>query len=627
MGEQPDSRRKRARDREAEWIEAPDEPALTFADRPRTELDRLLAQLLGRARDMIATQERLRELLRASQTINADLAPTAVLEHIATAAREVVGARYAALGVLDGQGGLAEFVHVGMPDVLVDALGHLPQGKGLLGALIADPRPLRIEDLSADPRSSGFPPGHPPMGGFLGVPIRIRDEVFGNLYLTESTRGGFSAEDEELALSLAATAAVVIDNARRYAAARRRGEWSAATAAVTRRMLTPDVGRPLGAIAEHARRLADADLVAVLLPDEERRSLQVDTAVGGPTLGVAAVELVGYRSPVDGSLCGHVFSTGRSLRLADARDHPGLPPPEPADAVEIGPVLVVPLTGNAQNAGVLAVTRLAGRAPFDPEDLTMAAGFAAQAAVALELDDARTERERAAMLDERDRIAADLHDHVIQRLFASGLALQGLAARVHPTHAESLRSAVVDLDDTIAQIRTSVFAIRHTRAGPADEVRSTVLAVVTEAATVLGQAPQLRFSGPVDTVLAGLDPTDRRELVDDLCAVVREALTNVAKHAHATRVEVDLRVTGPDDPGPDDPGPDDPGPDALLSLVVSDDGLGIPYSGRRSGLANLRRRAERHGGHLTITRVAPHGTRVEWSVPLTPGDPGARPAS
>jgi transcriptional regulator with GAF, ATPase, and Fis domain len=191
-------------------------PALTFPDLPRLELDQLLGQLIERAQEVIATQGRLRGLLHANQLIVGDLALPTVLRHIVEAARELVGARYVALGVISPDGGLAEFVHTGMPDDAVERIGHLPQGKGLLGALIEDPHPIRLRRITDDPRSTGFPPGHPPMSSFLGVPIRLRDEVFGNLYLSESTRGEFSAEDEDLMKALAATAAVAIENARLY---------------------------------------------------------------------------------------------------------------------------------------------------------------------------------------------------------------------------------------------------------------------------------------------------------------------------------------------------------------------------------------------------------------------------
>jgi signal transduction histidine kinase len=443
------------------------------------------------------------------------------------------------------------------------------------------------------------------MSSFLGVPIRIRDEVFGNLYLTDSDRGRFSKEDEELVVALAATAAVVIDNARHYEAGRRQSAWLAATAVVTRQMLAPTTDHPpLQLIAEHAYRLADADLVAVLLPDAERRTLRVETAVGGPSTTVAATELIGHGSPVGESLCAHVFATGKPLRLRDGHDHLGLPPAILAEALDVGPVLVAPLSGSDRTRGVLAVARVAGRHPFGPEDLELAAGFANQASLALELAEARLDREHRVVFDERDRIAADLHDHVIQRLFGAGLVLQGVDARLgdHPTR-ERVSEVIRELDSTIAQIRTTIFAVQHT--GTADSLRGHILAVLDDATAVLGLSPALRFTGPVDTVLG--TGTDSAALTDDLLAVLRESLSNIARHAHATKVEVDLVV----DDRHDTPG------STWLTLQITDNGVGIGATGRRSGLANLNRRAQRHGGTLTLTPAEPHGTRLRWSVPLT----------
>lgn len=594
-------------DRDAAAAAAGTESTLTFADQPRLELDQLLAQLVDRAREVMGAQDRLRGLLRANQAIIGDRGLRGVLEQIVAAARDLVGARYAALGVLDRHGGLAEFVHVGMPAQTAQAIGDLPRGKGLLGALIDDPQPVRLDDLSRHPRSSGFPPGHPPMRTFLGVPIRIRDEVYGNLYLTGSDRGAFTADDEELAVALAATAAIVIDNARHYEAGERKSAWLAATAEVTRRMLDlAGEPAPLHMIAEHALRLAQADIVAVLLP-EGREALRIQTAVAGPDDLTTAARLIGLVSPMGTTLSSLVFTTGRRIRLDDAKVHPGLPPSMLTDVMDAGPILVTPLRDGDRTRGVLAIARRAGRLPFEPEDLELAGSFANQAALALELAEARAERERATILNERDRIAADLHDHIIQRLFGAGLALHGVAARLggDPMQDRVVR-VVDDLDDTIAQIRTSIFAMRALGPDTPDGLRSRVVTVVTEAGATLGHQPALRFSGPIDALTAGELPAD---LVDDLVAVLRESLSNVARHARARRIEVDLSIGEPADPGPA------AGP--WLTLLVSDDGIGIAPTGRRSGLANLERRAHRHGGTMSLEDGHPRGTRVRWSVPVT----------
>ena len=549
---------------------------------------------MERAQEVLGTQGRLRGLLRANQVITGDLAMPVVLRRIADAARELVGARYAALGVIGPDGDLVEFVHVGVPADVVKEIGPLPQGKGLLGVLIEDPQPIRLRRIDDDPRSSGFPLGHPPMASFLGVPIRIRDEVFGNLYLTDSTRGQFSAEDAELATALAATAAVAIDNARLYQAARSRGEWLQASAAITRLLLSPDpadptdrvdAGDPLQLIASRSREIADADLVTLIRPVENGSDLRVEVAIGA-----GAEDLPGLPMPRQGSLSGRVFTTGQPLRLAHPRDEAGLASVA-SGALDVGPMLVVPLRGSTRVHGVLSLARIHGRAAFTPDDLELAAGFANQAAVAIELAEARVEQQRAATLDERERIAADLHDHVIQRLFATGLSLQALASTLGPGRArQRVQATIADLDATIAQIRTSIFALQQNPQTPPRGLRARLLDLVTELTPVLGFAPAVRFSGLLDCL--------PDQTAEDLLAVLREALTNIARHAHAHTADVDLS-----------------GRPQWLTLDIRDDGTGLGDTTRRSGLTNLRHRAQHHGGTLTLTPCDPTGTCLSWSIP------------
>jgi signal transduction histidine kinase len=535
------------------------------------------------------TQGRLRGLLHANQMIVGYLALPVVLRRIVEAARELIGARYAALGVIASDGHLAEFVHVGMEPGVIEQIGRLPQGKGLLGALIDDPQPIRLQQISADSRSSGFPATHPPMNSFLGVPIRVRDEVFGNLYLTESTNGAFSAEDEELAKALAATAGVAIDNARLYEAGRNRQEWLQASAAITRQLLSADPGRPLTLIADRSLEISGADMVTVVLPTSDGPDeLRVEVAVGA-----GADDLLGLRIPLDGTLSGRAFSTGEPMRLSTPGEHPGLAF-RANGVLDVGPVLVLPLVGSQRVHGVLTVARLAGRPSFHAEDLDMAAGFANQASIALELAEARNEQHRAAMLDERERIAADLHDHVIQSLFAAGLALQAVATRLPPgPSTDRILSTITGLDDTIRQIRTSIFQLQQSPLSAGNGVRSRVLDAIADVTPALGFEPAVRFAGLIEDAL-----TD--DLADDMVAVLHEALTNVVRHANAHSVDVDVTA----------------GADRLV-IEVKDDGSGLGANDRRSGLANLRRRAERHGGTFTLSGRQPTGLAVKWTVPLT----------
>ena len=565
------------------------ESPLTFPDLPRLELDELLGQLVGRAQEVMETQGRLRGLLHANQMIVGYQALPVVLRRIVEAARELIGANYAALGVIASDGYLAEFIHVGMEPGMVELIGRLPQGKGLLGAVIDDPQPIRLRSISADSRSSGFPKHHPPMESFLGVPIRVRDEVFGNLYLTESTNGEFSAEDVELAKALAASAGVAIDNARLYEAAHTREQWLQASAAITQQLLAADPGRPLAMIADRSRDIAGADVVTVVLPVPGKPGeLEVEVAVGAN-----ADDLPGLRLPTAGTLSGEVFTTGKPLRLSSVGEQPGLAF-RAGGELDIGPVLVLPLVGSQRVHGVLTVARLSGRPAFTADDLSMAAGFANQAAVAVELAEARNEQHRAAMLDERERIAEDLHDHVIQSLFAAGLTLQAVATRLDPgPSTDRILGTITTLDDTIRQIRTSIFQLHQSPQASRIGVRPRVLDAVNDVTSALGFEPAVRFSGVLDDALS-------EDITDDTVAVLHESLTNVARHAGARSVAVDVCVAAD-----------------VLTIEISDDGCGMGTSDRRSGLANLRRRAERHGGGMTVTPNEPTGTTLRWWVLLS----------
>jgi signal transduction histidine kinase len=566
-----------------------------FPDVPRLALDDLLNQLIDRAQDVVATQGRLRGLLRANQAIVGNLALPVLLRRIVLAACELTKARYGALGVIDPAGGLEQFVNVGFDEATVALVGHLPEGKGLLGAVIDSGEPIRLRTMSDDPRSVGFPPNHPPMSSFLGVPIRVRDVVFGNLYLTECQNGEFSAEDEELVSALAATAGVAIANARLYDEARRRQEWLQASTEVTQQLLAADGEEPLRVIARHARLIAAADVVTVVLPTADGQRLIVEVAAGE-----GADELTALTSPIENTLVGLAFHTGRPVLVGDVTEDPNYTV-HLSDVVPVGPVMVVPLGGSSGQRGALVIGRLRGRHRFADADLEMATTFANHAAIALELADARTDQQRIVLLEDRDRIARDLHDHVIQRLFAIGLTVQSVAAGLGPDdRADRLNRVVNDLDETIRQTRTSIFQLRGPLGPETGTVRSRLLAVVAEISPVLGFDPEVRFRGPIDAVVPD-------SVADDLVAVLREALTNAARHAAASRIEVDVSANRGE-----------------LSMAVADDGVGIGETERRSGLANLRERAERHGGSFVLSMgdVAPsrpnqEGTRLQWTIPLT----------
>jgi signal transduction histidine kinase len=562
----------------------------------RLELDELLVQLVERAQEVLGTQGRLRGLLAATQAIATDLSLPDMLRRIVEAARDLVDAKYVALGVLAREGGLAEFIHVGMTEETVaEITAGLPHGRGILGLLIDDPQPIRLADLSQHPTSYGFPAGHPPMRTFLGAPIRARGEVFGNLYLTEKADGAeFTQEDEELVTALAAAAGIAVENARLFTEARRRQRWLEASARITGALLaSPETDAPasLSLIAHSAREVAEADRALLFLPAGDN-DLMIEVVDDGPN--ASGTVLPGSVVPRSKSLPGAVFAAGTS-RLYDhvSQAHPA--PWQPVESV--GPLMLVPLIASGGTVGVLALSRAEDRPPFSPDELGMADTFAGHAALALELARAQSDVRRLAMLEDRERIARDLHDQVIQRLFATGLGLNGLSRfKSDEKGLSRLDGYVRDLDATISAIRTTIFDLHHTPEETAS-VRAAVLEIVNAQVPALGFEPRVRFEGPIDTLVPA-------RVSEQLQAVLGESLSNAARHAHAATVDVQLHA--------------DP---SRLTLEVTDDGRGIGARppARRSGLANMEKRAFLLGGSCTVgPGPGGSGTRVEWWVPLEP---------
>ena len=556
---------------------------------PRPSVDVLMTRLVDQASAVLSAQQRLQRLLDANQSIVSELSLPAVLRRIVEAARATAGAQYAAIGVIGADGLLEQFVHIGMDEDTVTRIGDLPKGRGLLGALVEHPSPIRLSTIADDPRSSGFPTDHPSMMSFLGVPIRARDRVYGNLYLTNRLSGGeFSAEDEELISALAATASIAIENARLYEESRQRQEWLRASGETSRQLLQNDGtgAATLKRIALSVKRLAAADIVTVVLPvPGSEINLEVIAAAG-----IGEDELTGLRYPVEESIVGEAMRERHGFIVDNVDQRAGIHL-HLRPIVPVSQVMSVPLVGDAGARGALTVGRISQHTLFSEADLDMAENFAGQAAIALELADARTNRQRVATLEDRDRIARDLHDHVIQRLFAVGLSVQSTAGRIsEPDVRQRLGQNVEDLDETIRQIRSTIFALQDN--GSADTLRTRVLAILRDMQVVLGFAPDVVWSGPVDTLA---DPS----VVADVEAVVREALTNVARHAHASTVRLAVSANT-----------------HQLCTEVSDDGVGLADSTRRSGLVNLRTRAERRGGSLRFETPNGGGLCLTWTIPL-----------
>lgn len=553
-------------------------PDLGFPDAPRSELERSIEELITHAHRVLDTQERLRELLGATRVVVEQIEIDAVLRTIVEAAVSLSGARYGALGVISPAGGLEQFIHVGLPDAQAERIGALPEGRGILGAVIDSGTAIRLDHLGTDGRSAGFPAHHPPMDSFLGVPVVVRGEVFGNLYLTDKS-GAFSAEDEELVASLAATAGIAIDNARHYAESRRRERWSAALAEITAALLSGEGEDPLAVVVDAVAAAVDAEVVTLVRPrDDGELYVQAVRGEGADRVGGAVLE-------AHTELVAQAIESGAPV-VADGVGGGA----EPRRA--LGPTVVVPLSADGRTLGALSIARPVGGARFTSADIEMASDFARQSSLAIEFARARRDRQQLELVEDRTRIARDLHDHVIQRLFGAGLALQSTAALVGGPAAARIAEQIEAIDGAIAEIRTAIFTLQ---ARPAERprLRHRVLDVVAEAGGALGWSPRLGFTGAVDLLVED-------DLVDDVVAVVREGLTNVARHAHATSAEVRVETEG-----------------ERLTVSIEDDGAGIPADrSRASGTSNLAERAERRGGAFALAARPAGGTRLEWSVPM-----------
>jgi signal transduction histidine kinase len=556
--------------------------------------DRLLREVLVRVQGMLDEQARLRLLLDAVVAISSELTLDGVLTRIVRSASTLVGARYAALGV-QSEGPervLRTFVHHGMGSDVVERIGDLPAGRGLLGLLIDEPRPLRLRDIAAHPASYGFPEHHPAMTSFLGVPVRTRERVSGHLYLTEKEGGqDFTEVDESIAVALAAAAGVAIENATLYEEAERRQAWLSATVEIIS-LLSDDTptDRALQAVADRARSVSGAD-VAWVVSGSDPQDLHLEVVAGAPVDREAMHAL-----PMHRSLASLVVSTGESISVDDLATDPRAVDPSSLDGwPQLGPMMALPLPSSSGIEGVISLAWTPERIDaFRRLDPRLPTSFAEQAALALHVARSRGDRERMSLLEDRDRIGRDLHDLVIQRLFGVGLGLDSTVRMVPAGEpAQRLRQAVVDIDDTIKDIRRAIFAL-GTLEGSTD-LQTEIEILVDRAAATMKLRPKLRLEGPIRTTVPAA-------VTDDLLAVVGEALTNVSRHAHASTVEV--RVVVDHD---------------TLEVIVTDDGIGMPSDALESGLHNMRERAAGHGGELVVESEAGTGTTLTWSVPLVEG--------
>ncbi|MEO3756951.1 GAF domain-containing protein [Mycobacterium sp. B14F4] len=546
-------------------------------------LRELLMEVQDRVEQIVEGRDRLDGLLDAMLVVTSGLELDQTLRTIVHTAIELVDAQYGALGVRGQDHELVEFIYEGIDEEMRERIGHLPEGRGVLGVLIDDPKPIRLDNISHHAASVGFPANHPPMRTFLGVPVRIRDEVFGNLYLTEKAGGQpFSEDDEVLVQALAAAAGIAIDNARLYERSKVRQSWIEATRDIGTELLAgTDPATVFRLVADESRQLSGAQLTLVAVPadlDEpigESDELTVVASAGeGPGTSVHAISTTE-------TLIGEVF-TQRTPRQFDSLE---LAP----DIERTGPALVLPLRATDTVAGVLVAVRPHGARQFTAEELDMMTAFADQAAVAWQLATTQRRMRELDVLSDRDRIARDLHDHVIQRLFAVGLALQGTIPRARSAEVQQrLMGCVDDLQEVIQEIRTAIFDLHGGQSG-ITRMRQRIDEAVAQFADS-GIRTSVQFSGPLSVIDA--------VLADHAEAVVREAVSNAVRHAQASTLAVSVLV------------------EDELCIEVTDDGQGIKGEITGSGLTNLRRRADDVGGSLSLEPVPTGGTKLRWSAPL-----------
>jgi signal transduction histidine kinase len=555
-----------------------------------------MEELRARATAARRSHEQLEALLDAVTAMSANLELSVVLGRIVRSACALVNARYGALGVLSPDGEhLVEFVTHGVTPGERARIGDPPRGHGILGLLIRDPRPRRLSNIAAHPDSYGVPPNHPPMHSFLGAPIRIRDEGFGNLSLAERIgETEFSEADEARLVALASAAGFAIDNARLYERSEQQRLWGQAISELTRSLLeSPVEAAALPPMVERACLLAGARLCAVALVEQD----------GEPSIHAlhsAALPDGGPAGPaswpaLDGAHWSEVLGSGQELLLVP-RSQPGAAQRVASDLAGAaglsgaGPTAVLPMAAGSGFLGHLLVQWEPGQEDAASQVMPALSGFAQQAALGIIAARAQHDRALVAQLEDRDRIARDMHDHVIQRLFATGLSLQS-AARLaaHPVVQARLDEAVESLDVAIKDIRSTIFQLHALP--PAAQFESELRALVETYAASLGYTPELVLEGD----WTELDP----RLANDLLAVVREGLSNVSRHAQASAATVRLSVG------------------SSLSLTITDDGVGIGAVDRRSGLANLERRATVRSGTFRVEPVEPSGTRLSWVVPLS----------
>jgi signal transduction histidine kinase len=541
-------------------------------------------------------EDRLRRLIEAGSTLVSELEVEAVLANLLEAACDITGARYAALGVLNEAGdALDRFLTVGIDEPTRAAIGDLPRGHGVLGVLITDPQPLRLSDVSEHPRSYGFPAGHPPMQTFLGVPVRLRGAVYGNLYMTEKTSGEFDEGDEAAAVLLAEWAGIAIENARLYEQATRRADELARSAASIEASLAvaravggeTELSRILELIVKRGRDLVDADAMVIALYEGGRLTVSAVAGELDRALEGTAVQL-------PGSAVADVINRQRTLHV-----HDDGAPVHIMAGITARAGLIVPLVFRTTCVGVLcALDPLDGNAQFDMDHQRLLEAFASSGATAVatgkNVAQERMRRTIEASEVERRRWARELHDETLQDL--ASLKLKLAAAR----RSEDLAAVRAVLDDVSEQLTIGIRSLRQL----IGELRPAVLddaglRPALESLISRSARPDLTLTAEIE--LDGVTERLPREIEETVYRVVQEALTNIAKHAEATAASVTVRRR-----------------DGIIELIVADDGVGIDLGETTSGygLLGINERIDLVGGTLEIRPTAGGGTTVTATIPI-----------
>ncbi|MDQ1530579.1 MAG: hypothetical protein QOE37_684 [Microbacteriaceae bacterium] len=520
-------------------------------------------------------------LLRAA--VGAGVGPDldSALLRIVEAAVDVLDADYGALVVTGESAGRWRSLRAGLPATDAEAIDAAFLRARIADRLLDDSVPIAIDDLFGGAGGRGATSRDAACA--LGVPVRVDGASVGSLCVAGSARSGFSEDDARLLSAIATVAAVGVERARLRFEADRHQHWSDASVEIAATLLSGEIEQPLTVLAARVRALTNAAFVVVVRAQDDPALLEALSVVGLDGRLTDGDQLL-----ADGSIAGRVLDAGQPHLAASG----ALRRTRSGSIDILGPMMAVPLTADDRALGALVVGRETGGPTFTSAELALLADFGRHATVALQLADVRADRQRMVLLEDRARIARDLHDTVIQQLFAAGLELRGVAEPLSPGRtAEGIQRSVKLIDTAIAQIRTAILAISSDPVS--DSVRHRILDIVHELGGQFVQPPHLRFDGPVD--LVALD-----SLADDVVAVVRESLTNVAKHASATQAAVTVTAR-----------------DGWIRVEVSDNGVGLPDDPQRSGLANLEERAATHGGTFGI-RSAADGTRAVWSVPYPP---------